>query len=300
MIRKAKILIIFTIMLLLCSCGAKKEYKVVELTGEELINNLLAQNEKRFIFAFVNKESDNYDVFMKNLTNVSNSTKNNIYYIESDYIDTESALFLYNFDLFDFDNNSYYTFDGKSFDVAEKYVDLSSMYSNLKSFSSKGDIGKISSTQKEEYLKEARQYYEDGQIAMSFDKLNMAWDTEEAKEFYKNSKNYMVLRSWENYEYKLGDKEDKAIYTSWIFYHGVNFYSVATKEGEYNHNFRNDEFYDDDFKDVYYKVIDDVIYTNDTEEGNYKKTYEILDLTEKSMKLKEIKTKKEFVLERYV
>lgn len=287
---KVFLLIIFT--LILCSCKEKEEYHLIELTSQELINNMFTEDNKSFIFAAINIQEDGYEQFLKDLNNLSKSAKKDIYYIDYYHMDIESSVYLYNIDGADFSTNSYYAYKNGKFEVAEYYTDFSSMYSSVKNFKTQGDITKISKDKKESALKEAKKLYQEGKISLAFDTLNKAIDLEEAKKEYNNNKYYKLLISWENFDFK--DKSmTRLTYYSLIFYHGVNYFSIANKDTTYDENF-DKEFNYEDYEQLFYYVKDDIIYTSKSEDGKYRATYKITYFDSNHLDIRNISSNKEY------
>ena len=72
-----KSILLVLIILLSCSCN-KKEYKLIELTSNELLNHLLKDNSS-ITFVTYNDELENNDDFITNVQKVSKRAKENIY-----------------------------------------------------------------------------------------------------------------------------------------------------------------------------------------------------------------------------
>jgi len=220
-----KVFLLLLITIGLCSCSNKKEYKLVELTAEELVKNITSDEKKSFVFAIYNSQSSKGEEFLKNLQNVVNNAKLDIYYIDYYHMDSSSSGYFFDIGLEGYNQNGYYAFiDGKMM-INNVYTDFKTLYTSIKDFGYQTEITKISQEQKLKYLKEAQKLYEEGLIASSFDELNKAWDLKEAKEMFTNNKYYNILNSWENYEIK----DEIMTYKSILFYHGVKYFYYINK-----------------------------------------------------------------------
>ncbi len=287
-----KIIILVLFLFIICSCKSKEEYSLIELTSEELVNNLFALEEKDFILAAVNEDKDNYEQFLRDLGNFTKSAKINVYYINYYHMDKDSSFYLSNINGVDFQDNSYYTYEDKNFTVAEYYTDFGTMYGKLKNFKSQGTIEKVSEEKKEEYIEEAKNLYDEGNISNSFDKLNRAWDLDKAKSIYQKNKYYKLLISWECFNFK--DKEMKDLtYYNLVFYHGVDFFNIAKKDALYDKTFDKNFDYDQ-YEQLFYYVKDDIIFTKKDENNKFKKMYQITLLDNNRLDLLDIVNNKSY------
>lgn len=295
--KSIKFFLLLLSVFFLCACREKKDYNLIEVTSEELVQNLFSEEKNSYVFAVVNASKDGYKQFMKDLKSLTKSAKMDVYYIDYNFMDVNSSLYLYNIDGLDFSTNSYFGVVDGSVKVAEYYNDFGSMYADLKNIKPKGDFTKVDEDTKNSYLEGAKKLYNEGKIGLSFDLLSKASNLSEAKSFYNESKYYKLLISWEAYDFKDADMKDVTYY-SLIFYLGVNSFNLAQKEGKYDENFDKD-FYYEDYDQLYYYVKDDIIYTTKKEDEKYTKTYQILSLSSNRMMLKDLKSGKEYAYSRY-
>lgn len=281
-----KIILIVFLIIILCACKNKEEYHLIELTSEELVINL-SNEANSFIFAVLNDQKENYEKYVKDLESLAKNIKKDVYYIDSEHIDSMSSLALFTIEGSDFTDNVYYSFTNDHFEYMGHYEDFGTMYKNLKNIRYTGQIEYVNDETKQSYLDEAKRLYQTGFISKSYDYLNKAYTLDEAKEMYKNSKYYKLLNSWENYDFK-NEELTEVNYTSLIFYHGVKYFNIASREGAFDDSFdRNFNF--EDYTQLYYYVKDDIIYTSKNETGNYQETYKITKLDSNHLDLEETK-----------
>lgn len=291
-----KIFIIFFCLILITACNNKKEYHLIELTSEELANNIMAKETKNFVFAVYNSSEDNAENFMKDLKNVVKNANINIYYIDYQHIDTESSLILFNSYQANFTTNGYHVLQNKDLVISKSYTDFKTMYKDLKSKAFKDSLATTSNSKKEKYLKEAKKLYDEGNISLSYNVLNKAWNLKEAKEFYNNSKYYKVLNTWESILTNLDNGKVK--YRSLLFYYNLKYFYEITK------NYPNSEYEKPsslkEYSQTYYYIKDDIISTSTIEKGTYKKKYKIIEVNEEILEIQDLKTKEKILYKRRV
>ena len=284
---KRKIRAIFILIFLtsiICSCE-KKEYKLIEITGEELVNNIMNE-EKNFVFALYNEEENNATEFMSSLKNVVKNANINIYYMDFEHVNIEPAITLYSLETLALDKNSYYVKQNNGIVESAYYEDYSTMYKTLKTYAFTNKLDYISESEKKSELEEAKKLLKEGHVSKSYEKLGNAWTLEEAKTFYKENRIYEILDIWERYEFK--DKElNKIDYHILDFLINTNYYETATKSGEYEKFDKTINI--DAYKKVYYYIKDNYIYTS-KDEKKYTKTYYVQYVNKYDLHLKDLKT----------
>lgn len=283
-------LIVFTFTL--CSCSDKKEYNLIELTASELTETLFSEENNNIIFAFYNSSLKDAKQFLEDLKRTSSTAKLDIYYIDSNHIDTSSFFILSSLDILSIDYNTYYARINGEFIVSDLYKDYKTMYDTLKEIGYKSNIKKESKEEKLKKIEEAKTLYDEGKISKSINVLNLAWDLEEAKETFNTRKYYNILKSWERYEY-INSKTEEVYYENISFDYDSNTYSHALIKSKYNKDFKKPS-YPDDYDTLYYYIKDDIIYTSDKESGKYKETYKITYLDSENLDMINLKTKKEY------
>lgn len=286
--KKIKLLVIFFIIpIVLCSCN-KKEYQLIQITGEELVQNLLYE-EKNFVFAIVDESEPDAEQFLKDLEGVVQSANINIYYVDYLHISQSAAFELFTSYSTDFTTNGFHAVHNKSLVVSNEYIDFKTTYSILKDKAYTDELVRIDESKKKEAIKEAQELYKENKISEAHEKLCEAWDLKEAQEEYNNNKYYYLINAWERTEYTT-DTPEKTNYTSIIFNSGVNYY-VVQKVSELSENFEKLDSIDD-YETVYYRIKDDIIYTSNREKGYYEETYQINDISDKYLQITDMKTNK--------
>lgn len=280
------IIIIFLITSIICSCE-KKEYQLIEITAEELVNNIMNE-DKNFVFALYNEEEANATEFMSSLKNTVKNANINIYYMDFEHMNIEPAITLYSLETLGLDKNSYYVKQNNGIVLSEYYEDYGTMYKSLKSYAFSNTLDYISDKEKKNNLEEAKRLLSEGYVSKSYEKLGNAWTLTEAKEFYSENKVYEILDLWERYEFK--DSElNKVDYHIMDFLINTNYYESATKSGEYE-NFNKTIDYDA-YSKTYYYIKDNYIYTS-KDEKKYTKKYYIQYLDKDDLHLKDLKNNK--------
>ncbi len=286
--KKIKLLLLLLLIpVLLCSCN-KKEYNLIEITGDELVQNML-EEEKNFVFAIVDKSEDNAASFLKDLENVSKSANINIYYVDYLHMSQDAAFKLFTSYSTDFSTNGYHVLQNKSLTVSAAYTDFKTLYTTLKTKAFTDELVRIDKETKLNYIKEAKELYKENEIGEAHNLLTKAWDLKEAKKEHDDNKYYHLINGWERTVYT-NDIPEKTKYTSFIFNSGESYYveQKITKETE-EFDGPTDA---DKFETVYYRIEGDIILTSNREKGYYEETYQILNVTDELLNLKNLKTNK--------
>lgn len=290
--KKLLIIMILLIPLILCSCE-KKEYSLIEITAEELVNNLNSDNN--FVFAIIDYSEDDTEQFLKDLKSITKNSNMNIYYVDYLHIDTSSSFELFNLYSTDFTTNGYHVIQNQSLIVSNEYTNFKELFTALKgkNFTSKLDL--IDEKTKKSHIKEAKTLYEDNKISESYDMLCKAWDLKEAKEFLENNKYYKLINIWERTEIT-DEVPEKTNYTFLGFYTGVNYYTYHEKTS-LSEKFDN-KISLNEMEIIYYRIKDDIILTSNREDGYYEETYKIVDVNDQYLQITDLKTKENKVFTR--
>lgn len=290
--KKFLVLIITAVTCLsfICSCN-KKETNLIELTSEELINNIISEDEKNFVFAIWNSSRENGEEFMRSLKSVVSNANIDIYYIDYQNISMESASLLIAMFDYDISYNSYYVLKNGKYEIENEYSNFQTLYKNLKGHAYTDELEYISDDKKREYFEEAKKLYEEGQISLSKEKLSRAWTLPEAKEYNDNQKYYKILTAWEHYTFT--DKDNEYVnFNSKFFVSNSNYFLDGNKEGKFE-GFQKDLTMNE-YKKVYYYIKDDIIYTSNSENSEYKKRYKINYLDNQFLRFTDLKDNKEY------
>lgn len=291
--KKIKILLLLLLIPLICSC-AKKNYDLIQITGAELVQNLLYE-DKNFIFAIIDESESNAAEFKKTLKGISKSANINIYYVDYLHLTQEDAFELFNSYSTDFTTNGYHVVQNKSLIVSAAYIDYKTTYTTLKTKSYTNELVRIDNKTKKKAIEEAKKLYKENKIAEAHEKLCTSWDLKEAQEEHKNNKYYNLINSWERTEYTL-DIPERVNYTSFIFNSGVNYY-IEQKVSDLSEDFEKPTTLEN-YNVIYYRVENDIIYTSNREKGYYEKKYKINDVDDKYLQITDIKTNKKYTYSR--
>lgn len=285
-----RISLLFLIIVTICSCKSnKEEHSLIEITGEELINNIYADKEGKFIFALYNSDKQNADKFLNDLGNVVKNINMDIYYVDYNHLDDSSAFNLLATESGDFDKNSYYIYDNGKISLSTNYTDFATLYKDLKT--SRGDYSMdfVSDETKKGYLEEADKLYESGNIAEAFNALNKAWSLKEAKEKYDKNTYYKLIRVWEAYEFE-DDQKENVKYTSIIFLNKYNYFYRIVVTDKYNGFEKPTDL--TRYEEVYYSIKGDIIYTSKYDNGKYEKAYQIVSVSDERLSIIDLSNNK--------
>ncbi len=292
-----KRLLRITILLLFCliipACKSEYKYEVVEITSHDLLANI--NENKSFVFAFVNSKNNNYDAFMNDLKTFSEKNHSKIYYVDYNHMDYKTfAYFVDNIDL-TYNKCSYYVYKNKAYVVQSEYTNYQNLYKDLKNYTLLDNLNLSSEDELKEYYNKAVTEYNNGNIGIANDNLNLAWTLDEAKEFYKNNEYFKLIQLWENYEFRDPKKLDYTTYHSLFFSNHTNYYVEAIKSGDYATFVKPNTIDEHEF--IYYYIKDDIIYTaekDNIDHDKYKATYRLIDVSDDLMHLIDLKNDKEY------
>lgn len=285
-----RISLLFLLIMTMCSCKTnKEEHSLIEITGEELINNLYGEKEGKFIFALYNSEKQNASKFINDLENVVKNINMDIYYVDYNHLDDASAFNLLATEFGDFAKNSYYLYDNGQINLSVNYVDFATLYKDLKTLSGEYSMDYINEDTKKEHLEEATTLYENGEIAKAFNELNKAWTLKEAKETYAKNPHYKLIRIWEAYEFEEEQREN-VTYTSIAFLSNYNYFYRIVVTDKYAGFEKPSDL--TKYEKIYYYVKEDIIYTSNYENGKYKETYQITSINEERLSVIDISKEK--------
>jgi hypothetical protein len=287
------IILLLTFSLILCSCE-KKEYNLIQITGEELVKNLTSE-KKDFVFAMVDYSEEDTEQFLKDLKSVSKSANINIYYVDYLHLDKESAFVLFNLYTTDFTTNGFHVIQNNSLIVSNEYINFKEMYTLLKGKAYKNKLERVDQKTKENYIKEAKELYKENKIPEAHEKLCKAWDLKTAQEEHSKNKYYNLINVWERKEIT-ADIPEKTNYKVISFHSGVNYYMYHEKSSlseEFDDSFELNEA-----EINYFKINKDIIYTSNREKGYYEEAYQIIDVDDKFLQLKDLKSNKNITFTR--
>lgn len=286
-----KISIFLLLIIVLGACGDKKEYKLIELTSNDLLQNIMAEDNKDFVFAVVDDEDDNYETFLEHLQKVVQNAKINIYYIDYNHIDSGSGMYLLDLLELGIAPSTYYVFQDGNIKLSKKYSDYATLYNDLKNTSFLSEMIITDDNELLENLNKAREEYVKGNIGIALNYLNLAWSLEEAKEEYNNNAYYNLINTWEVYDFK-DDELTYATYFNNIFILNYNYYLSSSASGLYAVLEKPTSFAD--YKNVYYYLKDDIIYTAEQEDGKYTKKFKINYISANFLRVTDLSNNKDY------
>lgn len=293
--KKIKILLILLFIPIILSSCDKKEYGLIELTSEELINNMIS-GEKDFIFAIVDYSEDNTDQFLKDLADVSSSAKINIYYIDYIHMDEESAgtLLFYTYST-DFSVNAIHAIQDSELIVSKKYTNFKDMYTTLKEIVFTDKLDLIDNKTKQKYIEEANKLYQEEKYAEAHNQLCKAWNLPEAKKIHEENDYYHLINLWEHF--KITDEEPAIITYRNLYFYSNSETLYRIKETAEFENFEKPTDLTN-YEELLYKIEDNIIYTKVSENSKYKATYEIESVNEYELKIIDLETDTKYTYNR--
>lgn len=278
---KIKILILILSLVLITSCE-KKEYKLIELTSGDLFQ-LLSEEKKSFIFATINERNKKEEAieYKKALKEYAKNGKTNIYYLDTSdliFFDDEMIYSMTNVDLalhyFYIVKNGKITanvaYEGK--DILKKY--LSGIHFDEIEMP-------IKESEKKDYLKKAKEQYEEGNICTSYQYLQKAWTLEAAKKFYRDNDYYKIINYWRNYVH-LGNNK--------VISKEIVIFSMADNINTFNYSGTNSKYKypkSSDYETKEFYIKDNYLYTRKNDKEKYKKAFEIMEVDDKHLLIKE-------------
>ena len=285
-----KILIICLLVLTISACKSKDEYKTIELSGTEMVDNI--GKGKDFIVAFLKSDSEKSQNLLNSLEKIAKDTKQTIYYSYVDHINNETTILLYatlgnsyNYNqILVIENNKPKTIEYKS------YQDL---YNNLKNYKFNSKLDKSSEKSIAETIGIAHSYYEDGKIGSANNKLNEIYSSKEAKAEIEKNKYYKIINGWDTYT--SGHKKNTFIYHHFIFNLFDDTISLYEKEGKIE-EIEIPKRVNDKYTTYYYYIKNGIIYTSQSEDGKYQKRYKINSLSDEVLNITDLKNNLELNL----
>lgn len=285
------LLIILIIPIILCSCK-KEEHKLIELTAQELVQNL-EKEDISFVFAVVDKSEDDYEEFLKDLENVVKSANIDIYYIDYLRMDTDSAnKLIFNLYSTDFSTNGFHVIENGALIISDAYTDFKNLYGSLKDKIYTDKVDFIDNKTKKEYINKAKELYEEEKYAEAYDYLCKSWNLKEAKELYETHNYFHIINVWQHFT--ITNEEPRMItYRNLYIYPNINVLYRIVEKAPYDGYEKPEDL--NKYEALYYKIENNIIYTAVSENSKYKETYKIVSVDKNSLKIIDLKTNEEFV-----
>lgn len=274
-----KIILSLTIilsLLILTGCQEEKgNYELIELQGRELINYLMESENKNIAVALCFEEQENTDSFMDSLRKAVTSTGYNIYYVNMNHIDEYTLETIPDYVASDYTKNSYFVYKNDAVVAANVYSSFTSLLRDIKNLRVPNEeIPRISREEKLSFLEEADKELEKGNVSYALDYVNRAWDLDEAKDKFDNTKLYFLIGAWESY-YSLDKTTNKVKYVDLVISYGFQDIDIYEEENVLD---EIEKPHDIDYKAYYYRVEDNIIYikknkTDKKDKPKYKISY---------------------------
>ena len=284
----SKFLIIIMAIFLLCSCG-NKEYGLIEISANDLKEAVYANNSN-FVFAIINTDYDNYEMFLNDLKIAAERADFNVYYIDYKHVSSDVSSFII-YDIgYDGGSGQYFAvFENGKINNSGYYKDFESMYKKIYTSKYPGNLSLTSEEEQEDYIAEAKKLYSENKYNSARDLLSKAWPNEKAKEEYKSNPYYQLVGIWESYEFI--DKDYNYMnFRSFYFLNGNDDYCLLyeAKNMKYD-GFKKPGY--DKLSSRYYYIKDDIIYMSNKDNGDYEPYYKIVNLDAVEFKLLDLKNK---------
>jgi len=279
---KKTIKITIIILISLCLFACKDKYSLIDITSEEMANNLFF-DKSSFILAFYKENQNNSKEFIKDLNYIIDTQKTNIYLMKIDEISNSDTILLEMYFDSSITGNSYIAVENSNVTVKNNYSNNGTLVTDMLKAPVDDTFKRVPDEQKQNSLTKAKEYFSEGKISQSYYELLKAITLKEAKDFYKeNEIKYNLIGTWVSTK-----KNSKGKYDGIYVEEKENIYTkYSAKDSDLN-----DVDYDNK-KTVYFKVLDDIIYTCETEKVDYKKAFKIVDMTKDNLTLLNLKNNK--------
>jgi len=267
--KKILFLIILTFLIIVIPGCKNEEYKLIELSGTEFVNNFFAEDiedeDINVVFAVYSNRNENTEQFLEDLDKVARLTKEYIFCVDFDHTSVFDELF---FEDYYQGNNIYVVIQNGKTIVSEEYTDYTTMFKKLNGKKYDYDIKYNSQEYIDEQIKIAQEEYDKGRISTSLSSLYSIWNSKEAKEFYETHAYYKLIHHWEG---SIPTK-DSELYHMFAFNVG-SFFNTVTIIDKLDKAVGFEKPEDGDL--YFYYIKDGYFYLSETEDGEYKKSYKI-------------------------
>ena len=283
--KKFKSILLLILLLILTSCTTKRvEYKIIPISGAELINSM-EEGNNFLVFMYTDNSTIPREK-LEEIKRLKDTLNTDIYHIDPYHIDIESEI---EFDLYymiGLSSDKYIVVQDGKIAAIEYYTDFNKAYKELNTYKYNGSIKYNSEADNEANIAEAEKYYNEGNIFMANQFLSKAWSSEKAREFVDNHQEFLFLHYWEKYEYTGSNSEN-------LKYTGINPFTADSQFGKIVVESKATEFQKPDFYEnqnkYYYKIQDMIIYVG-TKEDKLNDKYEITYIDKEHLIVKNMKT----------
>ena len=283
------ILITLTLLIIIGTNKQSEEYKLIELTGNELTNTILGNDKISITYALYNDYDMKSEDFLKDLEKTARQTHENIYYVNTSHSTFEFSEIISSITSTTTDSLSYFVFQDGELIISNTYKSFKSLYKDLNGKKYDTKIKYTSEKEKKEALTAAENLYNEGDIAGAYNKLSIAWNTKAAKEHFQNNPNYLILGSWEIFE--PDDDLENTKYINYVFLNYKSKLAIGAHETKIDgfEKPTSDKYVIYDFQ-----IKDGYIYTKQQENTKYSKEYKITKLNKYSLILTSEKNNKTY------
>lgn len=283
--KKLKIILMLLLFLFISGCNNNKEYKIINISAEDLINNM--EHGKTMIVVCYADDVINSKTMRNELQNIANDIRSDIYRLDYYHIDMDFGYLLKYQYGFSADDNYYYVLEGTEVKVDEYYTNSVEAVRKLNEYQSSKDIELSQGSKIDKYLEQAEKYYAEGDLFKANEYISKGWSSEKARNYYNEHDEYKILHLWERYK-TLNNSSDEFEYTQINTFTGESIYYKKTVKGE-SKTFEKPHSHDYDNK-YYYKVLDKKIYTG-TKADKLTPRFEIVFVNNERLVLNDLKTK---------
>ena len=288
--KKLKIFAICLFLLVLTSCGIRrntKETGIVPISAEEFLKSI--EEEKNILVFMYSEKSELYDGKQQELKNLSDKLNTNIYVMDPYHINVDKEMDITVRLMMSLEEDIYYVIQEGKIVYSDKYSNYTDTYLALEKYEFNDEIELKKAEETKEDIEEAKKQYDEGNIYEANQHLSKVWSSKEARDFYYNHKEFFILHYWERYQYKKNDSEN-------FNYIGINTFTANSKfdkivvEGK-NGSFEKPNFYSIG-EEYYYRVKNKTILVGKTEDKLEEK-YTIKYIDKQQLVLLDIKTSEE-------
>lgn len=274
---------------MLLGCENKKEYKIIDISGEEFINNI--EEGKSFLVFMYSDNSTIYNEKLDEVKRIAETSGINIYHLDRYRLDVRSEATLDHTYSLALEENVYIAIQNGKIETPKAFSNYRETMIELEQYTFNDELILSSEEANEENIKEGEKYYNEGNIYLANQYFSKAWSSAKARDFVAKHNEFNILHYWERYEIINNEKNEYK-------YIGINTFTADSKfgkivvENKKNEEFLKPGFYEADEKN-FYKVQNNKIYVGKTEDKLEEK-FKIKYLDKTQLVIEEIKTGKEY------
>ena len=256
------------------------KYGLIELTGQELLQVFIEDEDASITFALYNEKDVQAQDFYNDLEKVTKNAHQNIYYVNTSHVTFEFEEIINTLTGLQPETLSYFVIQDGKILLSNTYSSFNSMYYDLNGKKYNTKIIKMSKEEKLDYIKKAQESYKEGDIAAAHNYLSNAWDLEEAKNEWNNNPYYKLIGNWEQFEIQEDGKTTRYVNLFFTTYASEMYITDETIEIE---GFEKPSF--EKYKGYEIQIKDDYIYIKNEKNNKYEKKYEIISIGNYSLEI---------------